>query len=278
MELSDEPPSAEKPDTAKLHKDLDKIEDLLETKHGQEQSEYQRRIDHNTEQRRILAENAVLKDDLNNMKEQLKLLMQAAGGLTAHTRDVQLKQKTDYYQPEPESMASAEARQGIKQIPQTDYYQPEPESMASADATTPPKINIPAMNFPAMNTSIFPDSPDELFLQLEALNPLYAVDYQQHIITENRHTTDYHSLSNYYEAHDKVDAFKTDFDTVGGTALHSRINRFLSALSHLMKDPKDCKKTAAARRASVAAVRNRICLPVKVCTRPYTECKKQESA
>jgi hypothetical protein len=47
---------------------------------------------------------------------------------------------------------------------------------------------------------------------------------------------------------------------------------------HRMKDPKDCKKTAAARRASAAAVRNRICLPVKVCTRPYTECTKQESA
>ena len=67
MELSDEPPSAEKPDTAKLHKDLDKMEELLETKHGQDQSDFQRKIDQSTEHRRILAENAVLKDDLHNI-------------------------------------------------------------------------------------------------------------------------------------------------------------------------------------------------------------------
>jgi hypothetical protein len=40
MELSDVPSSAEKPDTAKLHKDLDKMEELLETKHGQDQSDF----------------------------------------------------------------------------------------------------------------------------------------------------------------------------------------------------------------------------------------------
>ena len=92
MEPSDVPSSAEKPDTAKLHKDLDKMEELLETKHGQDQSDYQRRIlaENAVLKRQILAENAELKNDLHNMKEQLKLLMllmQATGGLTSYPQD-----------------------------------------------------------------------------------------------------------------------------------------------------------------------------------------------
>lgn len=226
MELSDVPSSAEKPDTAKLHKDLDKMEELLETKHGQDQSDFQRKIDQNTEHRRILAENAVLKNDLHDMKEQLKLLMQAAGGLTTH-KTKQIPDQTPDYKPNYKPDFKPDQTPDYK----PDYKPDQTTNQTNKPQSAPLKTRIPAMNITMME-SVLPDSPDELFLLLEALNPLSEVDPQQNIKTESRYTPDFHALSLYFQENDKVSAFSIDFDTVGGTALHSRINRFISALSH----------------------------------------------